>query len=128
MEQSYDSNVRILEEEESADPADSEEQNLFGCGGKDIFEQDDPAPSPQPSIYGMSQLIADVNVPTPEEDPEDIPPCSLATEAALQPVNLNCNEEVEWEALSAPVLEEEVMEVRRFRDPYLPSPPHKPIP
>ena len=111
MEQGYDSDVCILEEEESADPADPEEQNLFGCGGKDIFEQDDPAPSPQPSIYGMSQLLADVNPPTLEEDPEDIPSHSPATEAALQSVNLDWNEEVQQEAPSSPVLEEEVVEV-----------------
>ena len=61
MEQDYNSDVCILEEEESADPAE-EEQNLFGCGGKDIFEQDAPAPSPQPSIYGMSQLLADAKL------------------------------------------------------------------
>ena len=83
-----------LKEEESADPVDSEKQNLFGCGGKDIFEQDAPAPSPQPLIYGMSQLLAEVNAPTPEDYPEDIPPCFPATEAALQPSNLDWNDEV----------------------------------
>ena len=76
----------------------------------------------------MSQLIADINVPTPEEDPEDIPPHSLATVAALQPVKLDWNEEVEREAPPAPVLEEEVMEVGHFQDPCLPSPPREPIP
>ena len=79
MEHGYDIDVLILEEEESADPADQEEQNLFGCGGTDIFEQDDPAPSPQPSLYGMSQLLADVNAPTPDYYPDDIPPSSPAT-------------------------------------------------
>ena len=44
MEQDYDSD--ILEEEESAEPVDSEEQNLFSLGGKDLFEPEDPAPSP----------------------------------------------------------------------------------
>ena len=83
----YDSN--ILEEEESAQPADSEEQSLFGFGGGTIFEQDVPALTPQPSLCGMSQLIADVNVPTQEEDPDEVPPCSPATEAALGPVNLD---------------------------------------
>ena len=68
MDQDHDS--VILEEEESAD---SEEQNLFGLGGKDLFEQEDPAPSPQPSLYGMSQLITDVNVPTQKEDPDNHP-------------------------------------------------------
>jgi len=37
LEQGYNSDVYILEEEESADPVDLEEQNLFGCGGMDIF-------------------------------------------------------------------------------------------
>ena len=87
IEQDYDRDVCILEQEESADPAE-EEQNLFGCRGKDIFEQEAPALSPQPSIYGMSQLLADVNAPTPEEHPGDCPPCSLTTEATLQPSNL----------------------------------------
>ena len=128
MEQSYDSDVRILEEEEPAEsPAGQEEQNLFGCGGTDIFEQDDPAPSPQPSLYGMSQLLADVNVPTQEEDPEDIPPCSPATEAALQSAHLDWNEEVEREAPFSPALEE-VVEVGRFHDPCLPFLPAERIP
>ena len=121
MEQDYDSDLHILEEEELADPANLERQNLFGCGGKDIFEQDAPAPSPQPSIYGMSQLLADINAPTPEDYPEDIPPHSPSTEAALQPGNLDWNEEVEWEAPSFPVREEEVVEVRHYQDPCLPS-------
>ena len=54
----------ILDQEESADPAE-EEPNMFGCGGNDIFEQDAPVPSPQPSSYGMSQLLAIINAPTP---------------------------------------------------------------
>ena len=83
----YDSN--ILEEKESAQSAVSEEQSLFGFGGGTIFEQDVPAPNPQPSLCGMSQLIADVNVPTQEEDPEEVPPPSPATEAALRPVKVD---------------------------------------
>ena len=51
----YDSD--ILEEEESAQPADSEEQSLFGFGGGTIFEQDVPAPTPQPSQYGIHKLL-----------------------------------------------------------------------
>ena len=77
MEQDHDSD--ILEEEKSAELVDSEEQNLFGLGGKELFEQEDPAPSPQSSLYGMSQLIADVNVPTQEENPDndpEVPACS----------------------------------------------------
>ena len=128
MEQGYDSDVCILEEEESADPADPEEQNLFGCGGKDIFEQDDPAPAPQPSLCGISQLMIEVNVSTQKEDPDDGPPRNLATVAALWPVKLDWNAEVEAEAPSAPVLEEAVLEDGRFQDPCLPSPLCEPIP
>ena len=76
----YDSDVCILEEDEvqpqspAEPPAEHEEQRLFVCGNRDIFEQDDPpsVPVSQSSLYGMSQLIRDVNVPTPE-DPE-VPP------------------------------------------------------
>ena len=80
MEQDLD--VCILDQEESAHPAE-EEQGLFGCGDQDIFQQDAPAPSPQPSLYGMLQLLADVNAPIPEVHSRDFPPCSPATEAAL---------------------------------------------
>ena len=48
----YDSD--ILEEEESAQPAASEDQSLFGFGGGTIFEQDVPVPTPQPSLCRMS--------------------------------------------------------------------------
>ena len=83
----------ILDQEESADPAE-EEPNMFGCGGNDIFEQDSSVPSPQPSSYRMLQLIADVNAPTPEENPRDFPPCSPTTEAVLQPSDLVWTDEV----------------------------------
>ena len=56
-----DCDSNILEEEESVQPTDSEEQSLFGLGGGTIFEQDVPAPTPQPSQYGLSQLMADLN-------------------------------------------------------------------
>ena len=78
---------------------------MFGCGGNDIFEQDAPAPSPQPSLYGMLQLLADINAPTPEDHSGDYPPHSPTTEAALQPQNLDWNEEVEQESSSLPELE-----------------------
>ena len=58
----------------------------------------------------MSQLLADVNAPTPEEYPGDCPPCSLATEAALQPSDLVWADDVEQAAPSYPELEEEIME------------------
>ena len=49
QEEAMDCDSNILEEEESVQPADSEEQSLFGLGGGTIFEQDVPAPTPQPS-------------------------------------------------------------------------------
>ena len=76
----------------------------------------------------MSQLITDVNVPTQEEDPDNVPPRSPATGAALQLVKLDWNAEVEAEAPSAPALEEEVLEDGRFQDPCLPSLSREPIP
>ena len=83
------SDCHILEEDEdqpqlpAEPPAEQEEQGLFVCVDKDIFEQDDPPPVPasQTSLYGMSQLIRDVNIST-QEDPE-VPPHSPRTEAAL---------------------------------------------
>ena len=89
-----DGDCRILEEDEdqpqspAEPPAEQEEQGLFVCADKDIFEQDDPPPVPasQTSLYGMSQLIRDVKVPT-QEDPE-VPACSPRTEEALQPVHI----------------------------------------
>ena len=75
----------------------------------------------------MSQLLADINVSTLEEDPEDIPPCSPATEAALQPSDLVWADDVEQEAPSYPELEEEHVEAGRYQDPCLPSPPSEPI-
>ena len=72
------------------------------------------------------QLIRDVNIPT-QEDPE-VSPCSPRTEAALQPVSLDWNAEVEHNAPLPPVLEEDEQDVRHFQDPCLPSPPAEPIP
>ena len=84
-----DSDCRILEEDEDQPllpgepPAEQEEQGIFVCSDRDIFEQDEPPPVPasQSSLYGMLQLIRDINIPTPE-DPE-VPPHSPRTEAAL---------------------------------------------
>ena len=74
----------------------------------------------------MSQLIRNVNLPTPE-DPE-VPPRSPRTEAALQPVSIDWNTEVEHNAPLPPVLEEDEQDVGQFNDPCLPSTPAKPIP
>ena len=50
QEEPMDYDSAIMEEEESAD---AEEQNLFGLGGKDLFEQEDPAPPSPASLYDM---------------------------------------------------------------------------
>ena len=117
----------MLDQKESADPAE-EESNLLGWGPNNIFEQDVPAPSPQPSIYGMSQLLADVNTPTPEDHSGECPPRSPTTEAALQPSDLDWNDDVEREAPSHPELEEETVEEGHHQDLCLPSPPREHIP
>ena len=109
----YDSDVCILEEEEvqphlpAESPAEQEEENLFGCRGRNIFAQDDPpAPYPQSSLYGISRLIRDINLPTPE-DPEVIPH-SPRTRPALQSASIDLFAEVEQEAPLSPALEEVV--------------------
>ena len=101
---------------------------MFGCGGNNIFEQDAPAPSPQPSSYGKSQLLAVVNAPTPEVHPGDYPPRSPTTEAALQSCPLDWVVEVEQVGLSQLELEEETVEEGCYHDPCLPSPLCEPIP
>ena len=83
-----------MDQEESADPAE-EESNLLGRGPNNIFEQDVLATSPQPSVYGMLQFLADVNSPTPEDHSEEHPPSSPTAEAALQTSDLDRNDDVE---------------------------------
>ena len=104
-----DSDCRILEEDEdqpqlpTEPPAEQEEQGLFVCVDRDIFEQDEPSPVPasQSSLYGIYQLIRDIKVPTPE-DPEVVPR-SPRKEAALRPVSLDWSTEVEHNAHLSPV-------------------------
>ena len=73
MDQDNNSDCRILEEEDEDQPqspaelpAEQEEQGLFVCTDRDIFEQDDPPPVPasQSSLYGALQLVGFVNIPT----------------------------------------------------------------
>ena len=67
-----DSDCRFLEKDEdqpqlpAEPPAEPEEQGLFVCMDRDIFEQDEPPPVPafQSSLYSTLQLIRYVNVPT----------------------------------------------------------------
>ena len=66
----------------------------MGWGPNNIFEQDVPATSPQPSVYGMSQLLADVNTPTPEDHSEEYPPSTPTSEAVLQTSDLNEDDDV----------------------------------
>ena len=75
----------------------------------------------------MSHLIRDVNSSPTQEDP-GVRAHSPRTEAALQPVSLDWNAEVEHYAPLPPVLEEEEQDVRLNQDPCLPSPPAEPIP
>ena len=117
----------ILDQEELAVPAE-EEPNLFGWGPNNIFEQDVSATSPQPSVYGMSQLLTDVNTPTPKDHSGEYPLCSLTTETALQPCDLDWNNDVEQEAPSYPVLKEENVEAGCYQDLCLPSLPSELIP
>ena len=49
QEEAKDCDSNILEEEESVQPADSEEQSLLSLWGETIFEQDVQAPTHQPS-------------------------------------------------------------------------------
>ena len=95
----------IIDQEGSADLVE-EEPNCLGWGPNNIFEQDVSATSPQPSVYRMSQLLADVNTPTPEDHSEKYPPSSPTTEAALQTSDLDWADEVEQAAPSQPELEE----------------------
>ena len=128
-----DSDCLILEEDEDQPqlpaelPAVQEEQGLFVCADRDIFEDDSPPVPASPSLYGMSQLIRDVNSSPTQEDP-GVPARSPRTEAALKPVSLDWNAEVEHYAPLPPVLEEEEQDVGLKQDPCLPSPPAEPIP
>ena len=106
-------------------PAQQKEQSIFIYTNRDIFEDDPPPVPASPSLYGMSQLIADVNVPT-QEDPR-VPARSPRTEAALQPVSLDWNAGVEHNTPLPPLLEEEEQDVGLYQDPCLPSPPAEPI-
>ena len=119
-------NDDILDQEGSTDSAE-EEPNLLGWGPNNIFEQDVLATSPQPSVYGMLQLLADVNTPTPEDHSEEHPPSSPTAEAALQTKNLYGDDDFEQEAPSLLELENKTVEEGRFQDPCLPSPPLEPI-
>ena len=65
-------------------PEPTEPANLgymLACGDRDIYDED------APSLYTLSQLVADINVPT-QEDPE-VPVCAPRTEEALQPTNID---------------------------------------
>ena len=92
-------------------PAELEELGMFVCGDRGVYEGDPPPVPTSPSLYGMSQLIRDVNSSPTQEDP-GVPACSPRTEAALLPVSLDWNPEVEHYASLPPVLEEEEQDVR----------------
>ena len=74
-EEPMDTEDSILEEgEDLLVSAEQEEPGLFGCGDRDIF-QEYPPPAPASPLYGLSQLIRDVNSSPTQKDPE-VPACS----------------------------------------------------
>ena len=106
-----------VEPPEPTEPADL--GSMLACGDRDIYDEDAP-----PSLYTLSQLVADVNVPT-QEDPE-VPARSPRTEEALQPVHIgDWSSECEQNApLDAGLEEQDVGQ----EDPCLPSQSAEPIP
>ena len=75
-----------LGEAESEENQSEDSGHLLTCGNRDIFEEDDH--------LDASQLMEDVNAPTPE-DPA-VPARSAETEEALQPVPIpDWSEEIE---------------------------------
>ena len=120
-------NNNILEQEGTADSAE-EEPNLLGWGPNNMFEQDVSVTSPQPSVYGILQHLADINTLTPEDHSEEYPPSPPTTEAALQTSDLEGDDDVEQEAPSHPELKDNIVEEGRVQDPCLPSPPREPFP
>ena len=103
---------------EPAEP-DADLGSMLACGDRDIYDKDAP-----PSLYTLSQLVADVNVPT-QEDPE-VPAHSPRMEEALQPTNIgDWSSKCEQNApLDAGMEEQEVGQ----EDPCLPSQSAEPIP
>ena len=63
-----DNDCIIPEGEDLPPPAEPEEQALFTFGDRDIFEDDPPPVPTSPSLYGMSQLMWDVNSSPSQED------------------------------------------------------------
>ena len=90
MDQGDDSIILEGGEDMPPEPAEppaefKEELGMFACGDRDIYEDDPPLVLASPSLYGLSQLVQDVNSSPTQEDPR-VPACSPRTEAALQPV------------------------------------------
>ena len=73
-EEPMEQEVVMLEEVQPADPG-----HMLACGDRDIFDEE---------TYTVSQLVADLNVPT-EEDP-GVSAQSPEKEATLQPVATEC--------------------------------------
>ena len=69
---------------EPAEPPEPEVDlgSILACGDRDIYDED----APPASLYTLSQLVADINVPT-QEDP-GVPARSPEVEEALKPVNI----------------------------------------
>ena len=77
---------------EPTEPADL--GSMLACGDRDIYDEDAP-----PSLYTLSQIVEDANVPT-QQVPEVS--CSPRTEEALQPTNIGdwsseCEPNAPWD-------------------------------
>ena len=77
-----------LPPEPAEPPAELEEElGMFACGDRDIYEDDPPVPA-SPSLYGLSQLVRDINSSPTQEDPE-VPARSPRTGEALKLVHVD---------------------------------------
>ena len=117
-------NIIILDEGEDLLPEPAEPEadlgSMLACGDRDIYDED----APPASLYTLSQLVADVNVPT-QEDP-GVPPHAPEVEEALQPTNISdWSSEVDQNVpLDTGLEEQDVGQV----DPCLPFQSAEPIP
>ena len=115
-------------------PAEQEEQGLFVRGDRGIFEDDPPPVPASPSLYGMSQLIRDVNSSPTQEDPEV--PARSHEELAKECVKNIPKPDPDFDWLVEMnshdrrnvCQEQQEQDVRLYQDPCLPSPSAEPIP
>ena len=138
-EEPMDQDDNILEEGEdhphSLVPAEQEEQGLFVCGDRGIFEDDPPPVPASPSLYGMSQLLRDFTSSPTHEDPEV--PARSREELAKECVknipkpdpNLDWAVEMKsYDRRNTCQEEQKEQEVGLNYDPCFPPPSAEPIP